>query len=102
MGEHRARRVVANQAFGKFLGSTLLVIAVSNQPAHASQAITTNTSADANVEEIVVTGSRIKRRDLSSTSPMVTIDRSLIDFSPLPSITNDEIGLFFGFQTNAL
>lgn len=43
-------------------------------------------SADVNadeypVEEIIVTGSRIKRRDFNSPSPIATIDRDAIDFS---------------------
>ena len=33
------------------------------------------------VEEIVVTGSRIKRRDFSSPSPIATIDTDMIAFS---------------------
>jgi iron complex outermembrane receptor protein len=33
-------------------------------------------------EEIVVTGSRIKRRDLESPSPIATLDRAAIDASP--------------------
>ena len=33
------------------------------------------------IEEIVVTGSRIKRKDLTSISPLVTLDAEQITFS---------------------
>ncbi len=38
------------------------------------------------IEEIVVTGSRIKRRDFSSPSPIATIDRDTIAFSGQPTL----------------
>lgn len=38
-------------------------------------------ASDAAVEEVVVTGSRIKRRDFHSASPITTIDRDTIAFS---------------------
>lgn len=38
------------------------------------------------VEEIVVTGSRIKRRDYNSPSPISTVDRDAIAFTGLPSL----------------
>ncbi|MEQ9563298.1 MAG: TonB-dependent receptor plug domain-containing protein, partial [Woeseiaceae bacterium] len=38
------------------------------------------------IEEIVVTGSRIKRRDYNSPSPISTIDRNDLTFSGLPSL----------------
>ncbi|MEM7708556.1 MAG: TonB-dependent receptor [Pseudomonadota bacterium] len=38
------------------------------------------------VEEVVVTGSRIRRRDLSSVSPLITIDRSELQFAGRPTI----------------
>jgi outer membrane receptor protein involved in Fe transport len=43
-------------------------------------------SVDEAVEEIVVTGSRIKRRDFNSPSPIATIDRDAISFTGLPSL----------------
>jgi outer membrane receptor protein involved in Fe transport len=42
--------------------------------------------AEAEVEEIVVTGSRIKRRDFNSPSPISTIDRDAIAYTGLPSL----------------
>jgi outer membrane receptor protein involved in Fe transport len=41
---------------------------------------------DDSIDEIVVTGSRIKRRDFTSPSPLATIDRDTIDFSAQPSL----------------
>jgi len=37
-------------------------------------------------EEILVTGSRIARRDFNTPSPLTTIDREMIDFSGQPTI----------------
>ena len=36
---------------------------------------------DQYLEEIVVTGSRLKRRDFSAPSPIATIEREALDFS---------------------
>ena len=41
---------------------------------------------DEAVEEIVVTGSRIKRRDFTSSSPLTTIDQTTIEFSGQPTL----------------
>ncbi|NNE04160.1 MAG: hypothetical protein HKN15_00350, partial [Xanthomonadales bacterium] len=38
------------------------------------------------VEEVVVTGTRIQRRDFSSPSPLTTIDREDIEFSGQPTL----------------
>ena len=40
-----------------------------------------NASADEAIEEIVVTGSRIKRRDFTSPSPISSIDKGILEFS---------------------
>jgi len=42
--------------------------------------------SDPALEEVVVTGTRIKRRDLSSPSPLVTVDRELLEFSGQPTL----------------
>src|SRR5579863_7731214 len=51
--------------------------------ADADGPATSATSADASsplvLEEITITGTRIKRRDLESSSPLVTIDSSAIE-----------------------
>ena len=52
--------------------SVVMVLGVLNQPAALAQ----NQGAQAQPEEIVVTGSRIVRRDFTSQSPIVTIDQS--------------------------
>jgi hypothetical protein len=46
-------------------------------PALAQQ----NQAADREIEEIVVTGSRLIRRDLSAPSPVVTIDETALRYS---------------------
>jgi len=38
------------------------------------------------IEEVIVTGTRIKRPDLSSPSPLVTVDRSDLEFSGQPTL----------------
>jgi iron complex outermembrane receptor protein len=52
--------------------SVVMVLGVLDQPAALAQ----NQGAQAQPEEIVVTGSRIIRRDFTSQSPIVTIDQS--------------------------
>ena len=52
--------------------SVVMVLGVLDQPAALAQ----NQGAQAQPEEIVVTGSRIVRRDFTSQSPIVTIDQS--------------------------
>ena len=43
-------------------------------------------SSEAIVEEVVVTGSRIKRRDFSSLSPLTTLDLANIEYSGRPTL----------------
>jgi outer membrane cobalamin receptor len=38
------------------------------------------------LEEVIVTGTRIKRKDFTSTSPLVTLDREDFEFSGQPTI----------------
>jgi len=38
------------------------------------------------MEEVIVTGSRIKRRDFTSPSPLTTIDREAFEFSGQPTL----------------
>ena len=44
------------------------------------------TEGEQAVEEVVVTGSRIKRRDFSSPSPLATVDRTDFEFSGQPTL----------------
>lgn len=43
-------------------------------------------SDDGDIEEIVVTGSRIKRRDFTSPSPISSIDKTVLEFSGQPTL----------------
>ncbi|MEM7430992.1 MAG: TonB-dependent receptor [Pseudomonadota bacterium] len=43
-------------------------------------------SADSTIEEIIVTGTRIKRRDLNSISPLVTINRESLESAARPTL----------------
>lgn len=54
-------------------------------PAGAQQVFEDSSVSDP-VEEIVVTGSRIKRRDFTSPSPLASIDRDSIVFAGQPSL----------------
>jgi len=40
-----------------------------------------DSDSDTRLEEVVVTGTRIKRRDLSSPSPLVSVDRETLEFA---------------------
>jgi iron complex outermembrane receptor protein len=59
------------------------VIAVTSLPVAAQELDLSDTPV---VDEIIVTGSRIKRRDLDSPSPTSTIDRAAIEASPQATI----------------
>jgi len=59
--------------------SILMVLSLFAPYSHAQDIH--SAEQEAVVEEIVVTGSRIKRRDFHSASPVVTIDRDDIEFS---------------------
>jgi iron complex outermembrane receptor protein len=69
---------------------TIAVSAVSLALANAGMAQSNSTreaSADPGlIEEIVVTGSRIKRKDYSSISPLVTLDAEQITFSGVTAV----------------
>jgi outer membrane receptor protein involved in Fe transport len=59
----------------------------------------------ATVEEIVVTGTRIKRRDFSSLSPLTTLDLAAIEYSGQPTLeellnTMPQVFADFGRSTN--
>ena len=66
------------------LVSSILALAASQglaPDAAAQQGPNANHSDEQVVEEIIVTGSRIKRRDFTSPSPITTIDRNALAFS---------------------
>ena len=69
-------------------GASALVLLLNAAPVVAHAQTDTGASATA-VEEIVVTGSRIARRDYSSDSPIVTVGKS--DIEKLGSVTVDTI-----------
>lgn len=59
--------------------STIAILAALAAPAHAqSTAPDGDGPAEAEVQEIVVTGSRIARRDFQAASPIVTLDSSAV------------------------
>jgi len=47
----------------------------------AQSAADTDTDSDDTVEEIVVTGSRLVRRDFTAPSPIQTVDRQMLAFA---------------------
>ncbi|PIB96747.1 TonB-dependent receptor domain-containing protein [Caulobacter sp. X] len=69
-------------------GASALVLLLNAAPVVAHAQTDTGASATA-VEEIVVTGSRIARRDYSSDSPIVTVGKA--DIEKLGSVTVDTI-----------
>lgn len=72
---------------GRPIPGLLIPIAAALTPsaAVAQQPAAEDLGAEA-IEEIVVTGSRIKRRDYTSASPLTTVDRQTIAFSAQPSV----------------
>ncbi|MEM1262885.1 MAG: TonB-dependent receptor [Pseudomonadota bacterium] len=71
--ESRCFRLMVGLTFGLTFG-----LAATPWPVAAQ---TANPSSDEPIEEIIVTGTRIVRRDLISISPLTTIERSDIEFS---------------------
>src|SRR5690606_8377110 len=54
--------------------------------AYAPQAISAQNEESTDVEEVVVTGSRIVRRDMEVNSPLLTIDRQLFEDNAFISV----------------
>ncbi len=65
------------------LASTMIAGLALSMPAHAQQAAPASPqdAEAAESEDIVVTGSRIARRDYTSTSPIATIDSAQLQSS---------------------
>jgi outer membrane cobalamin receptor len=64
------------------LAFLLLLISVPGR----TQETTSGPEADAFLEEIVVTGTRIKRRDFRTASPLTTVNRQDIEFTGQPTL----------------
>lgn len=62
------------------------IAAVLATPGALAQEPPSGSDLEPAIEEIVVTGSRIRRRDFMSSSPLTTIDRETIAFSAQPSV----------------
>ena len=56
------------------------------QPACGQDDLSEPEAQNADIEEIIVTGTRIRRRDYESASPIVTVDASLFEQSGSPSV----------------
>jgi outer membrane receptor protein involved in Fe transport len=65
---------------------TGLVLVLVFPPALAQEASEDPDDEDFFLEEVVVTGTRIKRRDFSSPSPLTTISKQEIEFSGQPTL----------------
>jgi outer membrane receptor protein involved in Fe transport len=78
-----------SREFAQFLcvgiGAGLLFVS-STSFAQDSEADTAFEQAELVVEEVTVTGTRIKRRDFSSPSPLATVDREEFEFSGQPTL----------------
>src|SRR6202043_420778 len=75
----------------RMLATVLLTGAMAGLTVSAAAADTPPAAADApekaaSIEAIVVTGSRISRRDFQSDSPIVTIDQSTIEAAGQPTL----------------
>jgi outer membrane receptor protein involved in Fe transport len=80
---------LAARRFTRFIcvgaGASLIIVS-SFSLAQDDQADSTLEEAERVVEEIIVTGTRIKRRDFSSPSPLTSIDREAFEFSGQPTL----------------
>jgi outer membrane receptor protein involved in Fe transport len=63
-----------------------LLLMISAPPLVAQEPGTEFNEEDFFVEEVVVTGTRIKRRDFSSTSPLTTVSKEEFEFSGQPTL----------------
>ncbi|WP_255500619.1 TonB-dependent receptor domain-containing protein [Caulobacter sp. 17J80-11] len=69
--------------------ASLMIAAAASTAAYAQEAAQDTASDDAAVEEIVVTGSRIARKDYVANSPIVTVGQQ--DFQDTGSVTIDTL-----------
>ena len=76
-----AKRSTAAVELRKAIPSTIIAMALMVPVANSGAQQLDEELEDATVEEIVVTGSRLKRRDFSSPSPIMTIDSETMAFS---------------------
>ena len=89
LSEFDAIRIMNPIAMARFpclsvvLASTLSVSPAVSQDAQLEE---TYGDDDLVIEEIVVTGTRIKRRDFASPSPLVTVSREDLEFSGQPTL----------------
>jgi outer membrane receptor protein involved in Fe transport len=72
--------------FAQVVAVGLCVAAALPEPVLAQDEPAGRSAAESTVEEIVVTGTRIKRRDFSSISPLTTIDPVNIEYSGRPTL----------------
>jgi iron complex outermembrane receptor protein len=76
-------RIVTPALGVSILAPSVFLVTVLATAVHAQDGLA---DADSAIEEIVVTGSRIKRRDFTSPSPITTIDRNTLAFSGQPTL----------------
>lgn len=74
---------IAHSRFERQSVLLLLIACIVNPAGALAQQDSTGDDA---IEEIVVTGSRIKRRDFTSPSPITSIDRQMLQFSGQPTL----------------
>ena len=79
-----------NAVLGRFVSQRTNLIALSlcflSQPALSQDDESEILDDEVFLEEVVVTGTRIKRRDFSSPSPLTTISKEEIEFSGQPTL----------------
>jgi iron complex outermembrane receptor protein len=81
---HRHKRRLMQSAIRPklFCGLPVLLLTLLPAPGFAQNA----SQGETLMEEVVVTGTRIVRRDFSSPSPISTIDEMFLDFSGQPTL----------------
>ncbi len=79
-----------NKPVWKFLGipiaTTCLLATLAPTPSRAEEDTLKLDEYDTKLEEVIVTGTRIKRRDYTSPSPLTTISKQEIEFSGQPTL----------------
>jgi iron complex outermembrane recepter protein len=79
-------RASCTRRWGAFAATLAIACSASSYGADADGPPAPNSPNDQTVEEVVVTGSRIQRRDYEANSPILTIDDSLLKNSSTTAV----------------
>jgi outer membrane receptor protein involved in Fe transport len=97
------RRGHSMQRWSLVAATVVILCSVRSYGADADGPPVPNGTSDVSLQEVVVTGSRIQRRDYEANSPILTVDESLLKNSSSPSLETNLVKLpqFHPVQTPA-